>query len=167
VQVATWWGTRGELYVPFEVLTQSLRRSTGLEAKLAHKLQTKGEHTAWVEEQLVAQSATDEGADRDWTKDELMEKGKQVYNTVCAACHQPNGQGLPPTFPALAGSKIATGPVDAHIDIVLHGKPGTAMAAFGNQLGAVDLAAVITYERNSFGNSTGDVVQPKDIQAAK
>ena len=131
------------------------------------KAVSEDEYYAWVEEQLVAQTATDEGADRDWTLDELMQKGEQVYSSVCVACHQANGQGLPPTFPALAGGKIATGPVDAHIDIVLNGKPGTAMAAFGNQLGAVDLAAVITYERNAFGNSTGDVVQPKDIQAAK
>ena len=55
----------------------------------------------------------------------------------------------------------------AHIQIVKHGKTGTAMQAFGEQLNAVDLAAVITYERNDFGNNTGDVVQPADIAAAK
>jgi cytochrome c oxidase subunit 2 len=131
------------------------------------KAVTMEEYDAWVEEQIVAAASVDEGADREWTMDELMAKGEQVYNMMCVACHQANGQGLPPTFPALAGSPIATGPVDAHINIVLNGKPGTAMAAFGNQLSASDLAAVITYERNAFGNSTGDVVQPKDIQAAK
>ncbi|RMD70936.1 MAG: cytochrome c oxidase subunit II, partial [Gammaproteobacteria bacterium] len=93
----------------------------------------------------------------------LMAKGKEVYNTHCAACHQPNGEGLPPTFPALKGSKVATGPVKDHIDVVVNGRPGTAMQAFGQQLNALELAAVITYERNAFGNDTGDVIQPKDI----
>ena len=66
-------------------------------------------------------------------------------------------------FPALKGSAIATGDVEAHIDIVVNGKPGTAMAAFGKQLSEVDLAAVITYERNAWGNETGDMVTPKDV----
>lgn len=125
------------------------------------------EFTAWTAEMAAAQAEAASGADREWTRDELMAKGEQVYGTFCAACHQPNGQGIPPAFPALAGSAIATGPVDAHVDIVMHGKAGTAMAAFGAQLNDVDLAAVITYERNAFGNSTGDMVQPAAIKAAR
>ncbi len=62
---------------------------------------------------------------------------------------------------------IATGDVAGHIDIVVNGKAGTAMQAFGEQLNAVDLAAIITYERNAFGNDTGDMVQPADVAAAK
>ena len=96
-----------------------------------------------------------------------MERGKTVYGTYCVACHQANGQGIPPAFPALAGGVITTGPVEGHIDRVLHGKPGTAMQAFGLQLNDVDLAAVITYERNAFGNDKGDLVQPKQIKAAR
>ncbi|HEY7841438.1 MAG TPA: cytochrome c oxidase subunit II [Gammaproteobacteria bacterium] len=125
------------------------------------------EYYAWVEEMMVAQADSDAGADRDWTKEELMEKGAQVYGTFCVACHQANGQGLPPAFPALTGSPITTGPIEAHIDRVFHGKAGTAMAPFGAQLGDVDLAAVITYERNALGNSVGDMVQPKDIKALR
>jgi cytochrome c oxidase subunit 2 len=83
-------------------------------------------------------------------------------------CHQANGEGVPGSFPALAGSAIATGPVENHIDIVVHGsKKNPTMAAFGQQLSDVDLAAVITYERNAFGNNTGDMVQPSDIAAVK
>ncbi|EAR09809.1 cytochrome c oxidase subunit II [Reinekea blandensis] len=101
---------------------------------------------------------------KDWTYDELMEVGESVYQKNCASCHQANGEGLPPTFPALKDSPIATGDVMAHIDIVVNGSAqNPAMAAFGPQLSEVDLAAVITYERNAWGNDTGDMVTPVDI----
>ncbi|GIX31670.1 MAG: cytochrome c oxidase subunit 2 [Porticoccaceae bacterium] len=98
-----------------------------------------------------------------FTMEELMARGEEVYNRSCAACHQVNGEGIPGIFPPMKGSTIATGPLSGHLDIVVNGKPGTAMQAFGQQLSEVDLAAVITYERNAFGNDTGDVVQPLDV----
>lgn len=125
------------------------------------------EFVVWTEQMKVAQAEAASGADREWTGDELVTRGEQVYGTFCVACHQSGGQGLPPAFPALAGSAIATGPVEEHINIVLNGKAGTAMAAFGSQLNDVDLAAVITYERNAFGNNAGDAVQPATIRAAR
>jgi cytochrome c oxidase subunit 2 len=124
------------------------------------------QYAAWVRQMKVAQAEAAAGVDREWTRDELMERGQQVYSTACVACHQANGQGLPPAFPPLTGSAITTGPVGEHINIVLHGRPGTVMQAFGEQLNAADLAAVITYERNALGNSVGDMVQPSDIKAA-
>lgn len=99
--------------------------------------------------------------------EELVERGDKVYHTTCVACHRAEGRGLPPMFPALKGSKIATGPKEAHLGIVFHGKPGTAMAAFGKQLSEVDIAAVVTYERNAWGNNKGDMVTPKDVLALK
>lgn len=125
------------------------------------------EYQTWIEGQKVAAAEQAAAAEKTWDMGALMEHGEKIYKTSCAACHQPNGQGIPPTFPALAGSKIATGDVDAHIDIVVHGKAGTAMQAFGQQLNDADLAAVITYERNAFGNDTGDVVQPATIKAKR
>ncbi|MEJ2577268.1 MAG: cytochrome c [Gammaproteobacteria bacterium] len=104
--------------------------------------------------------------DREWTKEELVERGAKVYATNCAACHQANGQGVPGAFPAIAGSPVATGDPAAHINLVLNGKQGTAMAAYRDLLNDVDLAAVITYQRNSFGNDAG-VVQPAAVQAAR
>ena len=83
---------------------------------------------------------------------------------------------MPPAFPALAGSKMVTGPLlgkdgkiikDSHVDRVLNGKAGTAMQAFRNSMSDVELAAVITYERNSFGNKTGDMIQPAQIKALR
>jgi cytochrome c oxidase subunit 2 len=128
---------------------------------------TEKDFDQWVAEQKQASQAASAAALKTWTKEDLMAKGEQVYNSTCAACHQPTGQGLPGVFPALAGSAIATGPVDAHMAIVLNGKTGTAMQAFRDQMNDVDLAAVITYERNAFGNNTGDTVQPADIKAAR
>jgi len=94
---------------------------------------------------------------------ELMKEGERVYNATCAACHMPNGEGLPGVFPALKGSKMALEDQKGHIDIVLHGKSGTAMQAFNKMLSLKEIAAVVTYERNAWGNNTGDMVQAKDV----
>jgi cytochrome c oxidase subunit 2 len=102
---------------------------------------------------------------KQWSKDELMAKGEQVYATYCSACHQPQGQGLPPAFPALAGNAnmIEASGLQGHIERVLYGKSGTAMPGFAETLSAADIAAVVTYERNAWGNDAGDVVQPETI----
>jgi cytochrome c oxidase subunit 2 len=127
----------------------------------------EGEYRQWVEEMKQAQAGAAAEADKEWTREDLMAKGEQVYGSICAACHQADGKGIPGVFKPIAGSPVATGPLADHINIVLNGKAGTAMAAFGGQLNDVELAAVITYQRNAFGNDTGDVVQPKDIQTAR
>ena len=121
----------------------------------------------WVAKQKGQGTASEADTNRHWELKELMAKGEQIYNTVCAACHQPGGVGLPPTFPALKGSKIATGPVEGHVEIVFNGKSGTAMQAFKSQLSDVELASIITYERNAFGNNTGTSVQPIQIKALR
>jgi cytochrome c oxidase subunit 2 len=121
----------------------------------------------WVAEQKGESTSGAADLAREWSMKELMERGQTVYNSICAACHQPNGAGMPPTFPAMKGSKIATGPIADHINIVENGKNGTAMQAFKNQLSDVELAAVITYERNAFGNSTGTMVQPVQMKALR
>jgi cytochrome c oxidase subunit 2 len=97
------------------------------------------------------------------TMEQLMAEGEQVYAATCAACHQPTGTGIPGAFPSLIASPVVTGPISGHIDIVMHGKPGTAMQAFSRQLSPQQMAAVITYERNAWGNNSGDAVQPADV----
>lgn len=130
------------------------------------KAVSEEEYVAWLASKREAASAEALGADREWALDELMERGEGTYNTYCAACHQPDGKGLPPIFPALAGTGISIDPSarQAHIDIVLYGKTGTPMPAFGTTLSAAELAAVITYERNAWGNNTADSVQPAEIR---
>jgi cytochrome c oxidase subunit 2 len=127
----------------------------------------EADYAQWVAEQKGAAVADQQAAQRDWGMEELMARGEKVYKTSCAACHQASGEGVPGAFPALKGGAIATGPVDAHLSLVMNGKPGTAMAAFGGQLSDIDLAAVVTYERNAWGNNTGDTVQPSDVKAAR
>jgi len=124
------------------------------------------DYAKWVadQKQMMASAAADSG--KTWSKDELMEKGKKVFGSTCAACHGPNGEGVGP-FPKMAGSKVVKGPLADHLKIVIKGKAGTAMAAFGAQLNDADIAAVVTYERNAFGNNTGDVVQPAQAKAAR
>ena len=129
------------------------------------------DYTKWVGEKkaLLAKVADDET--KTFTLAELKSRGEKVYAANCVACHQASGKGLPPTFPALDGSKVVTGAQAAQIDVVLNGvtKNGapTAMAAFGKQLSNVEIAAVITFTRNNWGNSTGEAVQPADIKARR
>ncbi len=126
------------------------------------------EYRQWIAQQRQAMAAEAQAAGKEWSKKDLMARGKDVYNTNCASCHQANGQGVPNVFPPMVGSKIATGPLADHLDMVIHGsKVNPAMQAFGPQLSDADLAAVITYERNAWGNDTGDVVQPSQIKAAR
>ena len=127
------------------------------------EVKSKEDYASWLAERKQQAAAEKELTSKEWTMDELMARGEKAYNTSCAACHQPTGEGLPPMFPALKGSAIATGPAADHINIVVNGKPGTSMAAFGKQLSEVDIAAIITYERNAWGNKVGDMVTPKDI----
>ena len=86
-----------------------------------------------------------------------------MHNRTCIACHGAGGQGVPGIFPALVGSPVVTGDLQENLDTVINGVPGTAMQAFGAQLSEVDIAAVITYQRNAWGNDTGDIVQPLDV----
>jgi cytochrome c oxidase subunit II len=136
---------------------------------------TEADYKKWVEDQQRgAEEATSNAqteTNKQWDLLALTQRGEEVYSSHCAVCHQPNGQGMPPVFPALKGSKIATGPIKNHIEIVMKGKPGTAMVSFAPQLNDVDIAAAITYERNAWENSdkntygehAGGLVQPSEI----
>lgn len=119
---------------------------------------------AEVEEQ--AEPADETVSPATYTKEDLMTTGEKV-SAQCVACHGAEGKGIPGVFPAIAGSPVATGPVEDHIKLVMFGKAGTAMQAFASQLNDEQIAAVITYQRNAYGNDTGDVVLPSDIQAKR
>jgi len=124
------------------------------------------DYTKWVGEQkaLLAKTSVDEA--RPFTLAELKALGETVYAAHCVACHQANGRGVPPAFPPLDGSRVVLGPKGAQIDVLLHGRPQTAMQAFA-QLNNVELAAVVTFTRNNWGNQTGDAVQPAEVRARR
>ena len=119
-------------------------------------------YAKWVSARKGKAAAAVVDVNKVFTMDELKAQGEKVYAGTCLACHQANGKGIPGTFPELDGSKITNGPKAEHIKIVMNGKAGTAMVAF-KHMSDVDIAAVITYVRNAWGNTTGDVIQPSEI----
>jgi len=123
------------------------------------------EYDLWVSEKRSAAIALAELTEKDWTKEELIERGEALYAKNCVACHQTNGQGLPPIFPTLVGSDIVLNNKDEQIKILMEGVQGSAMASF-SYLSEVEMASVITYTRQSWGNAQkgdGEIVIPKDI----
>lgn len=125
------------------------------------------QYAAWIADQKTQQAAAQSSAQKEFALADLVSQGEKVYAANCVACHQANGAGIPGTFPALAGSPLVTGPAAAHLALVFNGKLGTAMQAFGKQLSDLEIAAVVTYERNSWSNKTGDAVQPRDVVALR
>lgn len=119
------------------------------------------EYNKWVSAKHDAKPKLDEN--KKYELAELKKIGEKVYQTNCVACHQAEGQGLPPAFPGLAKSAFVNGDKKTVLNIVTNGKAGTAMGAFGKQISELDVAAVVSYIRNNFGNSTGDVVQPSEV----
>ncbi len=125
----------------------------------------------WLADQkalaIAEAQAAKEALDASLSLEELNTIGEQVYASRCAVCHQANGEGIPGAFPTIKGSPVALGNVSEHIDVIVYGRSGTAMQAFDNQLTEKEIAAVITYQRNAWGNDTGDVIQASDINAYK
>ena len=122
------------------------------------------DYAKWVDDQQKKMAAGADDPNKTYTLAELMERGGKVYAANCAVCHQPTGKGGG-AFPALDGSKIANGPIAQHVSIVLKGK--NVMPSWGPTLNDVEIASVITFERNSWGNHTGDILQPKQVADAR
>ncbi|WP_407704021.1 cytochrome c oxidase subunit II [Zeimonas arvi] len=131
------------------------------------EVKSQEDYARWVDEQQKAMLAKMDDPNKEWSQADLVARGEKVYQANCVACHQANGKGVPPAFPPLEGSKVVLGPQDGQIGIVLNGKQGTAMASF-KQLSDVELAAVLTYTRNAWGNKAEDgIVQPAEVKAAR
>ncbi len=128
------------------------------------KAVSKEDYAAWVQEmkgnaRVAAATPVEEIA-----VEELLMKGKRLYNSNCAACHMPEGEGVDGLFPALAGSAIANGEAEGFAHQILNGK--NMMPPFKDQLSDTDIASVMTYVRNSWGNAA-DAVQPAAVNAAR
>lgn len=127
------------------------------------------EFQTWVTQQKnaeeqTAQAQPEEQEQKKLTRTELMTLGKEKYELICVACHQENGQGIPPLYPALQHSSVAVGhPISRHLDIILNGILGSAMQSYKDQLTDEEIAAIATYERNAWGNNTDELIQPADV----
>jgi cytochrome c oxidase subunit 2 len=139
---------------------------------------SEADYDKWVAEQKAgiqqaALKAKVVDLNKHWTPQELLKRGEEVYNTNCAVCHKADGAGMPPSFPPMKDSRVATGPVLEQIELILHGKK--VMPAWANQLNDDDIAAVITYERNSWGNAdkrihgpqAGGIIKPEEVAAVR
>ena len=129
------------------------------------KVVEQSEYDEWVSGKKEAAMKMAELTTKDWTTEELVARGEGVYAVNCVACHQTNGQGISGIFPALAGSDIVLNDKDRNIEILMEGVQGAAMNSF-SYLSEVELASVITYTRQSWGNEDkgdGEIVVPKDI----
>lgn len=125
---------------------------------------TESEFDKWVSEHNPSVTKIQNQTTQAWDAKKLMSSGKVVYEKYCAACHGLEGLGQPPIFPPMKGSSVAVGkPISRHINTILYGIKGTAMQRFADQLTDEEIAAVVTYERNAFGNRTGDTVQAADV----
>ena len=130
------------------------------------EVKSKDDYAKWAAERKQQNAAAADDPAKVWDAKDLIASGEKVFAANCAACHQPTGKGVPGAFPALDGSKVVLGPPADQIHLVLNGKTGTAMASFKG-LSNADLASVITYTRNAWGNKTGQAIQPAQIQAAR
>ena len=130
------------------------------------EVKSKADYAKWAADQKQKNAAVADDPAKVWDMKDLVASGEKVFAANCAACHQANGKGVPNAFPALDGSKVVLGPPADQIHLVLNGKPGTAMASFKG-LSNADLASVITYTRNAWGNKSGQAIQPAQIQAAR
>jgi cytochrome c oxidase subunit 2 len=123
------------------------------------------DYAKWVGDFKQAAATQADDPNKKWDAKDLIARGEKVYGTICVACHAPQGQGTPAMkAPALAGNKFVTGGKAGAIDTVLNGRPNTAMQAFGKQLSDTEIAAVLSYVRNSWGNKAAEV-QPVEVKA--
>ncbi len=134
------------------------------------KVVDQNEYDEWTAAQAQALAGSADDPSKVWEADALVASGEKIYAGHCVACHQANGQGLPGAFPGLDGDSYVVGPMKDQILTVLNGHPGTAMAAFRDQLNDTEIASVITYTRNAWGNAgkgEDPVVQPSDVLALR
>ncbi|TFW19764.1 cytochrome c oxidase subunit II [Massilia arenosa] len=135
------------------------------------KVVSDADYSAWVAKKQAEMAALADDPSKVWTLDELKTKGEKIYSTNCVVCHQANGKGVPGAFAALDGSPVVNGPKADQIHVLLNGKKSgkfpSEMPAW-KQLSDSDIAAVITYTRNSWSNKAAEnIVQPAEVLAAR
>ena len=131
------------------------------------KAVSQEEYDAFIAEKQQASGVASKDAEKTWDQETLVATGERVYQRSCAGCHQENGKGIPGMFPSIAGSEVATGEIGRHLATVFHGVAGTPMQSYRDVLSDVDIAAVVTFQRNAFGNAAGDALQPRAVTSLR
>ncbi len=135
------------------------------------KVVTDAEYKTWVDGKKKEMAALADDPNKTWTIDELKTKGEKIYTANCAVCHQATGKGVPGAFAALDGSAVVNGPKAAQIHVLLNGQKSGKFPAempAWKQLSDTDIAAVITFTRNSWSNKAAEnIVQPAEVMAAR
>ena len=129
------------------------------------KVVSAEDYSKWVGDQKKALAAQADDPNKTWAQPELMARGEKVFAEKCVACHGAQGQGG-------AGKKLDGSPIvqdadkNKQLQIVLNGANNGQMPAWKGQLSATEIAAVVTFTKNSWSNKTGQVVQPAEVVAA-
>ena len=130
------------------------------------KVVSAEDYSKWVVEQQKAMAAKLDDPNKVWTLDDILKRGEKVYAANCAACHQANGKGGGAIKPLDGAAVVLDSDQAKQIKVLLNGQNNGAMPAW-KQLSDTDIAAIITYERNAFGNTKGDMIQPAQIKALR
>ncbi len=130
------------------------------------KVLSQADYSAWVDGKKKAMAALADDPTKEWQLAELIARGEKVYNANCAACHQASGMGAGPIKPLVGSAIVLDADKGKQIATLLNGAANGAMPAW-KQLSDTELAAVITYTKNSWTNKTGQIVQPKEVVAAR
>jgi len=128
------------------------------------KVLSAEDYSKWVVVEQKKQAAKADDPAKVWTLDDIMKRGEKVYGANCAACHQANGKGAGPIKPLDASPVVLDANKAAQIHVVLEGRGG--MPSW-KALSDTDIAAVITYTKNSWSNKTGQLVQPAEVLALR
>ena len=129
------------------------------------KVVSQADYAAWVGGKKKEMAALADDPGKTWALADLVARGEKVYNANCAACHRPDGKGAGPIKP-LDGSAVVQNDPAAQLQILLNGAANGAMPAW-KQLSDTEIAAVMTYTKNSWSNQTGKLVQPAEVLAAR
>ena len=130
------------------------------------KVLSQADYAKWVADKKKAMAAAADDPSKVWKLEELVARGEKVYAANCAACHRPDGKGAGPIKPLDGSAIVQDADKGKQIAILLNGANNGAMPAW-KQLSDTELAAVITYTKNSWGNKTGQLVQPSEMVAAR
>ncbi|NIC41531.1 cytochrome c oxidase subunit II [Aquabacterium sp. A08] len=130
------------------------------------KVVSAEEYTAWVDAQQKLMAAKADDPNKVWTLADLVKRGESVYAANCVACHQANGKGAGPIKPLDGAAVVTAADPSQFVQILLNGAAGGAMPSW-KQLSDTEIAAVMTFAKNSWSNNTEQLVQPAEVLAAR